>query len=251
VLEVFMNSRRDEDLAKRITVLLGDARIPVDVDVRNGVARLTGRVDSMRTRQAAIDLAQTVDGVTAIDDQIDLEVIVPDMAYEPLDADEQFDYADRQSLRDDISDTDPTFEESPGTTYFQEAIEEAEPYFPPTDPVVRPSTDEEELEVVGGFEGTSMDELVTDPDLEPSASEEAGELYGYGPRADGDIQQDVTRELREDAYTSTMPLEVEVVNGVVYLRGRLQSIEDAEYAEDVAARVPGVVEVRDLTEVET
>jgi osmotically-inducible protein OsmY len=248
VLEVFMKSQSDKDLSKRIAVLLGDARIPVDVEVRNGTVTLTGRVDSMRMRQAAIDLARSVDGVAAIDDQIDLEVISPDTAFEPLDDDQQFDYADRESLDDDISDTEPTFEGSSGAAHFQEAIEEARPYFPPTDPVVRPVTDEEELEVLGGYEGTSMDELVTDPDLEPS--EEAGEPDVFGPRHDGDIQRDVTRELREDAYTSDMPLEVEVVNGVVHLRGRVQSVEDAEYAEGVAGRVPGVVEVRDLTEVE-
>ena len=243
-----METRNDKDVAAKIETLLSDAGIPLIVEVRDGVARLTGRVDSPRIRQAALDLARSVDGVLGIDDQIDYEVIAPDMYFEPPDDDGQFGYADREALQDDISDTDPTFQGDPGAWNFREAIEEGEPYFPPADPVVRPSTDEEDLEVLGGFAGTSMDELVTDPDLEPWA--EAGQPDVFGPRQDGDIQRDVENELREDAYTTDMPLQVHVVNGVVYLRGKVQSIDDAEYAEEVASRVPGVAEVQDLTEVE-
>lgn len=243
-----MNSHNDEDIAARIDTLLSDADIPLDVEVRDGVVRLTGRVDSPRMRQAALDLARSVDGVKRIDDQIDYEVIAPDMYFEPPDDDEQFGYADREALQDDISDTEPTFEGDPGASTFRDAIAEGEPYFPPTDPVVRPSTDDQELEVLGGFEGSSMDRMVTDPDLQPWA--EAGETGLYGPRQDGDIQRDVENELREDAYTTDMPLKVHVVNGVVYLRGKVHSVDDAEYAEGVAGRVPGVAEVQDLTEVE-
>lgn len=248
MLEVLMEARNDADIAAHIDTLLSDAGIPLIVEVQEGVARLTGLVDSQRIRQAALDLARSVDGVLRIDDQIDYEVIAPDTYFEPPDADEEFGYADQEALIDDISDTEPTFEGDPGAGNFQEAIEEGEPYFPPTDPVVRPSTDEQELDVLGGFAGSSMDELVTDPDLEPWA--DAGDPDVFGPRQDGDIQQDVQNELREDAYTTDLPLRVNVVNGVVFLHGKVHSIDDAEYAEEVAGRVPGVVEVKDLTDVE-
>ncbi len=243
-----MESRNDADIATDIESRLSHAEIPLIVEVREGIARLTGRVDSQRVRQAALDLARSVDGVLGIDDQIDYEVIAPDMYFEPPDDDEQFGYADREALLDDISDTEPTFEGDAGAWDFQEAIEEAEPYFPPTDPVVRPSTDQQELDILGGFSETSMDELVTDPDLEPWAN--AGAPDVFGPRQDGDIQRDVENELREDAYTTDLYLHVNVVNGIVYLRGKVHSIDDAEYAEEVAGRVPGVAEVQDLTEIE-
>ncbi len=243
-----MESRNDADIATDIETRLSHAEIPLIVEVREGVARLTGRVESQRVRQAALDLARSVDGVLGIDDQIDYEVVAPDMYFEPQDDDEEFGYADREALLDDISDTEPTFQGDAGAWDFQEAIEEGEPYFPPTDPVVRPSTDEQELDVLGGFSETSMDELVTDPDLEPWAN--AGEPDVFGSRQDGDIQRDVEDELREDAYTTDLHLHVNVVNGIVYLRGKVHSIDDAEYAEEVAGRVPGVAEVQDLTEIE-
>ncbi len=243
-----MESRNDANIATDIETRLSQAEIPLIVEVREGVARLTGRVESQRVRQAALDLARSVDGVLGIDDQIDYEVVAPDMYFEPQDDDEEFGYADREALLDDISDTEPTFQGDTGAWDFQEAIEEGEPYFPPTDPVVRPSTDEQDLDVLGGFSESSMDELVTDPDLEPWAN--AGEPDVFGPRQDGDIQRDVENELREDAYTTDIPVHVNVVNGIVYLRGKVHSITDAEYAEEVAGRVPGVAEVQDLTEVE-
>lgn len=243
-----MESQNDADITAHIDALLSDAGIPLIVEVQEGKARLTGRVESPRVRQAALDLTRSVDGVVGIDDQIDYEVVAPDMYFEAPDDDEEFGYADHEALLDDISDTEPTFEGDPGALSFQEAIEEGEPYFPPTDPVVHPTTDEQELGVLGGFAGTSMDELVTDQDLEPWANVRFPDEFGSRP--DGDIQRDVENELREDAYTTDLPVRVNVVNGVVYLHGKVHSIEDAEYAEEVAGRVPGVAEVKDLTDVE-
>ena len=51
------------------------------------------------------------------------------------------------------------------------------------------------------------------------------------------------RELLEDAATTDLRVEVEVRDGVVRLRGTVQDVVDAENAEEVAARVPGVDEV--------
>ncbi|HEU5422979.1 MAG TPA: BON domain-containing protein, partial [Nitrolancea sp.] len=105
----------DQRLQARIRTLFDEARLPVDVDVVDGVVHLVGRVDSPRLHQAAIDLVEGLPGLSGIDDQIDYEVIAPDMATEPLDDDEQFGYADEEALDDDISDTDPTFMEEVST----------------------------------------------------------------------------------------------------------------------------------------
>jgi osmotically-inducible protein OsmY len=43
--------------------------------------------------------------------------------------------------------------------------------------------------------------------------------------------------------TTDLAVRVAVRNGVVYLRGAVSSLDDAESAEEVASRVPGVAEV--------
>ena len=243
-------NQTDKRLRARIRTLFEEARLPVDVDVVDGVARLVGRVDSPRLHQAAIDLVEGLPGLTGIDDQIDYEVISPDMVTEAPDDDEEFGYADEEALDDDVSDTDPTFMEPVSSADFQEVIEEGGVWFPPTDPVVEPSTGPREMGIVGGFQATSMED--TDEEQDETFAE--GVALGDGDRVlnrdDDEILDDVLRELHEDAETMDLQLNVRVVNGVVYLRGLVPTLEDAETAESVAARVPGIVEVRDLTEVE-
>jgi osmotically-inducible protein OsmY len=55
----------------------------------------------------------------------------------------------------------------------------------------------------------------------------------------------VRRELREDAATTALNITVEVWDRVAHLRGVVLRPEDAEAAEAVAARVPGLAEVAD------
>lgn len=244
-----MATPNDSQIAQQISTLLDEAGIPIAVDVRQGVATLTGLVDSAELRRAAIDLAR-MGGAHAVDDQIEFETISPDTYYSGSSNDAHLGYEDRGALQDDVSDVEPDFTGDVGgnAALFQEAIEEAEPYFPPTDPVVAPSTGDEALQVLGGFQDTSMDSMATAPDAPPG--EEPDEIQLYRDRDDGDIQEDVARELREDALTTALKLTVNVMNGVVFLHGSVPSVDDAENAEAVAARVPGVAEVQDLTEVE-
>jgi len=129
---------------------------------------------------------------------------------------------DRQDM-DDIADSeieiDPT-----------KAVEEAEPYFPPTDPVVR-IDHRGETRIAGGF-GT-------------------GEPAQTPPAAIGDVPPDealedlVHRALRLDASTAHLHLKVGVVQGVVRVRGAIEDETDAESALAVAGDVPGVVDVID------
>jgi osmotically-inducible protein OsmY len=104
-------------------------------------------------------------------------------------------------------------------------------YVPPTDPV---GTD---TQVIGGFGGSSMDEIDVDRSSDGTIGDEA-------------IRDAVLRELREDAATTGLVVEVEVEEGVVTLRGKVADLDDVESAEEVSARVPGVVEVIEEFEVE-
>lgn len=109
----------------------------------------------------------------------------------------------------------------------EEAAEGGEPYFPATDPVL----DDRGRELLGGLEGTSMDSLEVDPS---TIDEEPG---------DEALADAVRRELREDALTSHLHLDVQVRRGVVFLRGRADTIEETDDAADVAQRVPGIRQV--------
>jgi osmotically-inducible protein OsmY len=71
-----------------------------------------------------------------------------------------------------------------------------------------------------------------------------------GGPADVAIAEAVQRELREDALTTDLPIRIVVRAGVVSLRGVVPSLELAEAAEEVAARVEGVTEVVDELEVQ-
>ena len=239
----------DRALTQQIRELFDEAGVTADVEVVDGVARLFGVVSSERMRQAAIDLASSLDGVIEIDDQMEYEVVSPDAVYEAPDVDGQFGFADAGAFEDDMSDTEEDFGEGNFAFNVQDVVEEDEIYFPPTDPVVRPGGSTN-LEVLGGFQGSSIDEVEAEPADELSHDLQLdGDEGSEEPREDDDLREAVVRELLEDALTTDLDLTVDVVNGIVILRGVVPTIEDAENAEAVASRVPGIREVRDLTEI--
>jgi hypothetical protein len=110
------------------------------------------------------------------------------------------------------------------------ADEGAAPFFAPTDPVLETGADGG-IAVVGGFAGTSMDDV--------------GVARSASDREPGDeaLAEAVRRELREDAATADLAVDVRVRGGVALLGGVVAGPEDAENAEAVAARVPGVRQV--------
>ena len=139
---------------------------------------------------------------------------------------------DRQDT-DDVPDSEIEVEpfDRPVETDPTEAVEEAEPYFPPTDPVVR--VDEKgETQVAGGF-GTG------------EALERHPTAATRGGPSDEALEDLVHRALRLDASTAHLRLKVGVSQGIVRLQGTIEDEADAENALAVAGDVPGVVEVID------
>jgi osmotically-inducible protein OsmY len=108
--------------------------------------------------------------------------------------------------------------------------------FPPTDPVLAVN-DEGNVDVLGGFAPDAMAEMGVDPSVEDN-------LPGDEALADA-----VSRELREDALTTILRIEVVVEEGIAHLRGTVPTLDDAESAEAVASRVPGVREVSEELDV--
>jgi osmotically-inducible protein OsmY len=132
---------------------------------------------------------------------------------------------DRQDM-DDVPDSEIEVEpfDQPVETDPTEAVEEAEPYFPPTDPVVRVDR-KGETQIAGGFGSGDL----------PS---------GHAP-SDEALEDLVHRALRLDASTAHLQLKVGVLQGVVRLQGIVDDEADAENALAVAGDVPGVTEVVD------
>lgn len=118
--------------------------------------------------------------------------------------------------------------------YDEDEPDEPEPaYFAPTDPVIGRNAGDAQgnAVVLGGFDATSLDDETVDPSAEDNRP------------GDEALADAIRRELREDASTTDLQIQVRVVRGVAHLRGTVPSLEDAENAEAVASDVPGVIEV--------
>ncbi len=247
-------SSADRELARAVDRLLQDeAGIFAAVRVGDGVAYLDGLVESAEQRGAASDLARRVAGIARVQNDLEVEefgvpgeravdssAVYADTGYQMLDRDR---VRDSEPLREA---TEPDFNDPIAevggdmTTNSMIAAEEGIPYMPPTDPVVHPSDSDQELAIATGFGETSMDEF---PDTLATTA------FGDGPPGDEDIRQQVVEALRSDAATIDLVIDVIVRNGVVHLRGQVQTLDDAEAAEEVASRIPTVREVVEELEV--
>ncbi len=204
---------------------------------------LSGMIGSEEQRQAAMDIVaaiapgkRIIDNLEVVDELPEgLDSLVPNgsegdsasgtsvgQGFEPGD------FSDQVIRHDTMGAAGPS-----GFTNDEDISEGDDVFVPPTDPVLS-----REGELLGGF-GFSSDDSVS---VETSTQ---------GKRlSDGEIAAAIRRELREDAATTDLEIHVSVEQGVAELRGRVTSLDDAEDAEAVASRVPGVVEVRENLEVE-
>jgi len=229
----------DSAMLSRIRLTLEEAGMYIGVDLRDGVVSLSGAVESDESRTAAIDVASAAsrDRGYRIEDDLDVLQTAPDAGF--LGADDAGGGADafiasdvnRDGDLDAAFESEPDFAGSVGTTNSEAVVEDGRTYFAPTDPVVLPSEDDQQLQVVGGFGETSVDST------EGAAS--------FDDRNDQDITPDVLRALRKDALTTDLHVRVSALDGVVHLHGQVESPEDAENAEAVGSRIGGAKEVRE------
>jgi osmotically-inducible protein OsmY len=237
-----MTTAQREEIERR---LHQDAELHIYVSEDEGKIILTGIIADEEERETALDIVSAVAPGAFVEDNLELDEVMPPMlersalTTEPRgsitetlleglregESLEPGDFTDQETLQFGDSAAGPTssFEDDPSG-------EGDEVFVPPTDPV---GTDRE---VIGGLQATSME----DADVERSSD---------GLLGDEAIRDAVLRELREDAATTDLVLEVEVNEGMVVLRGQVGFIEDVESAEEVAARVPGVVDVDEQLDV--
>jgi osmotically-inducible protein OsmY len=234
-------------LTQRLEQQLAEAGLQVSVERSEGALLLSGVVDSEESRQAAEDIVTQAMPEARVDNQIDIESVLPtDIAAfagdEPTAelADSAAELRARGELEPDFTDrpglSDPV--EAPGASSSDadDPANTGEVYTPAVDPVL--TTDQHgTARILGGFEIDSFE----DAPVERSAMD----------RAPGDeaLADAIRRELAEDAATTELNIYVAVREGVAHLRGRVADLDDADNAEAVAARVPGVRDVVEELEV--
>jgi osmotically-inducible protein OsmY len=238
----------DARLRARIEEELAEAGLQVAVESSEGALVMSGVVDTEEARQAAEDIASQLAPGARIDNQLEVETILPTnlddfVAEEPtaeLSASSADILATGGELEADFTDQDTSltgdFVDASGASS-SNAEDPASSgdvvYTPPIDPVV--TTDAYgAARVLGGF-GSEEDVAV-----EPSSDSRVG---------DEALADAVRRELAEDAATAELNIFVAVRNGVAHLRGQVADLDDADNAESVAARVPGIREVVEELEV--
>jgi osmotically-inducible protein OsmY len=228
--------------------LASQADVYAAVEEQGDAVVLSGIIESEEQRLAAFDIVQTIAPTKRIIDSLALEGSLPDIiedghivsaaigdapiadtgAEEPMDALEPGAFTDQRILEN------PYGASGPGYTAADEDISEGEEvYVPPTDP-----TRDAQNGVLNGFSTSAMDEI----DVERSSDGRLGESA---------IEDAIRRELAEDAATNGLEIEVTVRRGIARLRGRVDDVLDVENATEVAARVPGVIDVLDELDVET
>lgn len=205
-----------------------------------GVLVVSGLVESEELRQAAMDIVHDMASDRRVVDDIEVEGALPhDISELPVSADgEQGLEADAEGdsvepgdfSSQDFVDSAAEAAGPTGSLETDDVSEGDQVYVPPVDPP------RERGEFLGGTQFSSMDDLSVERSSDGTLGDEA-------------IRDAILRELREDAATTDLTVEVDVIEGLVKLSGMVPTLDDAEAAEEVASRVPGVVDVEEELEV--
>ncbi|MDQ3701580.1 MAG: BON domain-containing protein [Chloroflexota bacterium] len=232
-------TNQEGSLARRIERELETrAAVNAVVEVRDGEIILSGRVDTVEAREAADDIVAELAPGQRLTNDLEVEQVTPTEVSDFYvgDATSATTPVSLEALADQELAIDPDFTDQPLSTSGLsmsgvDTLEEDDTvFFPPTDPVIT-TDDKGQAQVLGGFSATS------DASIEVDRSTLDGQ---YGDEAIADA---VRRELREDAATTDLRIDVSVRTGIVHLRGEVRDVDDTENAEEVASRVPGVKNV--------
>lgn len=246
-----MQHTQHDDLAESIQRRLRDeVGRQIVVAITGNTVLLSGPVENEEHRQRAATIAREMAPGLRVDNGLEARRMIAEdiedtvgVNDDELDSPELNDInpadAPDELLVSDVGDED--LHEEPletneldvvdPTTYDEEDPVEPDPaYFAPTDPVIG-SDDQGNTAIVGGWDPTSM----SSQEIAPSAED--------NQPGDEALADAIRQELREDATTTTLRIDVQVERGVARLRGRVPDLIDAENAESVAGRVPGVRDV--------
>jgi osmotically-inducible protein OsmY len=231
----------DRTLMAQLEQQLVEAGLQVAIEDSDGALVLSGVVDTAEAREAASDLVSQVAPHRRIDNQLEVETILPTDVDDFVGGEVSAEVAETAGEASaDGGELEPDFTDQPilrdagaaagaGSSDAEDLAESGDRvYSPPDDPVI--TTDSHgRTQVLGGF------------DSEAEISVERSAMDNQP--GDEALADAVRRELQEDAATSELSIVVVVRQGVAHLRGRVTDLEDAENAEAVASRVPGIREV--------
>ena len=237
--------RQQSPLAERIQRRLDAEDIHIAIGQgEDGTILLSGRVRGEEKHARALRTARQLAPDMRIDDGLEVEHVAGDgfadntgvnsdernLSPDPAVSPPPILMSDLEGFPDVPLETDES-DVVDDTVYDDLSPVEPDPaYFAPTDPVTD-ADQQGNLQVLGGWTPTSMSSDEVDPSAEDNQP------------GDEALADAVRREIHEDAETTDLNVEVEVERGVVHLRGVVPSLEDAEAAEAIASRVPGVREV--------
>ena len=237
--------RQQSPLAERIQRRLDAEDIHIAIGQgEDGTILLSGRVWGEEKHARALRTARQLAPDMRIDDGLEVERVAGDgfannigvnndernLSPDPAESPSPILMSDLEGFPDVPLETDES-DVVDDTVYDDLSPVEPDPaYFAPTDPVTD-ADQQGNLQVLGGWTPTSMSSDEVDPSAEDNQP------------GDEALADAVRREIHEDAETTDLNVEVEVERGVVHLRGVVPSLEDAEAAEAIASRVPGVREV--------
>jgi hypothetical protein len=113
-------------------------------------------------------------------------------------------------------------------------------YIPPDDPPVIPSDRPEQIEIAAGF-GKAIEE-------EDDPREEV--LPDHVINNDSDLEEKIRAALRKNSETTTLTeIDVTVEDGIVYLSGQVETLDDVDLVVTVVRDLEGVVDVEEDLEV--
>lgn len=123
-----------------------------------------------------------------------------------------------------------------GTAYYPlEAQQQGLVYVPPDDPPILPSDDPQGIEIAAGFAKESQFE-------DPRGEDVPERLVG----GDWDLQARIESVLHKSSLTNQMTeVQVEVEDGIVYLSGKVDTLDDIDVVCSVIQQIDGVVDVEE------
>lgn len=123
-----------------------------------------------------------------------------------------------------------------GTAYYPlKAQQQGLVYVPPDDPPILPSDDPQGIEIAAGFAKESQ--------FEDPRGEDVPERLAGG---DWDLQARIESVLHKSSLTNQMTeVWVEVEDGIVYLSGKVETLDDIDVVCSVVQQIDGVVDVEE------
>ncbi|MBI2953986.1 MAG: BON domain-containing protein [Chloroflexi bacterium] len=209
-------ARSDDETCKAVgDALAADVRLDgsgINVDVVGGTVYLTGVVPTLVQKRIAQEIAVRIKGVLDVDNQL---LTSPLLTRSDIDVESDV----KAALKRDawVDEKRITVRADEGTVYLSGTA---------VDFISRSAAEEAARTVRGVIE------VVNDIAVVPAPA-----------RLDGEIAEDVRRDIERNVRIKPKQIKVEVTDGVVFLRGTVSTAAQRWIAEDIARWIPGVLDV--------